>query len=355
MKILLTGGHVTPALAVIDELQKKVGIDILFVGRKYALYGDKTESFEYQEVLAREIRFVDVHAGRLSFTSAKNILTIPRGFVEAFLILKKEKSDVILSFGGYIAFPLAICACLFGIPVFTHEQVLAPGLTNKIIARFAKKVFVTFPQSESYFSKKNTIVTGNPIRESIFKVQKKPFLIEKKSKKIVYITGGSLGSHVINMSVLSSIDTLLEKYIVIHQCGDASEYNDFERLSHIKHADYHLAKHFFDDEIGFIYANADVVVSRAGANTILELIALKKPSILVPLPIARNDEQLAHAKLLKAVGAAEIIGQNSLDDNLLGAIDRVASSLETRKRNFDKLQYIHKKDAAKKIIAEILK
>lgn len=353
MKILITGGHVTPALAVIDELQKKSGIDILFVGRTYALYADRTESFEYQEVLARGVRFVDFHAGRLS-SSLKNVIGIPRGFAEAFLLLQQEKPDIVVSFGGYIALPIAMWAYLLRIPVFTHEQVLAPGLTNKIIARFTKKVCITFPQSESYFNKKNTIVTGNPIRQVIFTTDKKPFLIKTNGKKVIYITGGSLGAHTINMSVYKLINKLLEKYIVIHQCGDATEYNDFETLSHIKHADYHLAKHFLNDQIGFIYTNADVVVSRAGANTIFELIALLKPAVLIPLPISRHNEQMEHAKLLKKAGAAEIVYQNDLDSNLLPAIDMVANSIDKYKKNFESLQYLYKKDAAKKIVAEIL-
>lgn len=353
MKIIITGGHVTPALAVIDLLAKSDHV-IIFVGRKHALSGDRSESFEFQEIQKRHIQFIDLRAGRLSMSSFRNLLLIPSGFIEAFKLLKKQKPDVILSFGGYIALPVAFCGWIQKIPVVTHEQTIAPGITSKLIARFAKFVCITFPQTSRFFNKKNTIITGNPIRSAIFNVDKKPFHIEKTGKKVLYVTGGSLGSHAINLAVAEIMHSLLKKYIVIHQCGSTTEFDDFKHLSRIKAPNYHVAKHFLDDEIGYIYNCADIVIARSGANTILELIALKKPAVLIPLPIARHDEQLKHAKLLEKAGAAVIYDQEKESHKLLESIDHVAVNYAAHEKSYDSLRALHKKDAAQTIIKAVL-
>lgn len=343
----------TPALAVIDELIK-LDHEIVFVGRKYALSSDKNESFEFQEIQKRNIQFIDLHAGRLSMSSLQNLFLIPNGFIEAYKLLKKQKPDVILSFGGYIGLPVAFCGWMQKIPVVTHEQTIAPGITSKLIARFASYVCITFPQTALFFNKKNTILTGNPLRSAIFTVHKKPFKVEKTDKKVLYITGGSLGSHVINLSVAEIIHKLLKKYIVIHQSGGATEFDDFKHLSRIKDPNYHVAKHFLDDEIGYVYDCADIVVARSGANTILELIALKKPAILIPLPIARHDEQMKHAQLIEKVGAAVIYDQQKESHKLLEAIDRVATNYTSHVKAYTSLQPLYKKDAARNIIEAVL-
>lgn len=358
-KVLITGGHITPALAVIEELRKR-GVKIVFVGRKYALDFEKTFSFEYQEIKKLGIPFFNLKAGRLtrilSWRSLLNFIKFPLGFLFSFQILRREKPDFILSFGGYLALPIAFVGWLSGIPIFTHEQTLIPGLANRIIGFFAKKIFISFSKTKEYFPKDKTIVSGNPIRSCIFKKIKQPFKIIK-NKPVIYITGGSLGSHSINILFEPLLPRLLNNFIVIHQTGETEEYQDFERLSEIKHKNYFLKKHFYDDEIGFVYSLADLVVSRAGANTIFELIALKKPAILIPLPWSASGEQKAHAQLLKKKGVAEVFfqedGRNDPSARLYRLIIKMINNLAQYQKNFIYLENYYKKDASQTIIDNI--
>jgi len=313
MRILITGGHLSPALAVIEVyLEKGLPDEIIFVGRKYINEFEKTLSLEYREITKRNIRFIPLKAGRftriLSFRSFLNLLYIPVGFVKAWQIVRKEKPDIILSFGSYLALPIAVVGFFHKIPIFTHEQTISPGLTNKIIGFLAKKVFLAFPEAEKFFDKNKVEIVGNPVREVIFTIKKKTPLI-KKDRPVIYITGGSLGSHAINNHVKNIIQKLLDKYIIIHQTGDTKQYHDYEDLLMIKEklpkrlqSRYFLRKHFFDEELGYIYGNADIVISRAGANTFFELLALRKPTIFIPLPWAANNEQYFHAQIFKKKG-----------------------------------------------------
>lgn len=362
MKILITGGHVTPALAVIEELKKRKNIEIVFVGRKYALDFEKTPSFEYQSIKNLKIKFIELKAGRLtriiSLRSFVNFLKFPFGFLRAFQILKHERPEIILSFGGYLAFPITVLGWFLNIPIFTHEQTLIPGLTNRIISFLAKKVFISFAQTARYFKKNKVVFTGNPLRTSIFQVIKRPFEVSQHDKKIIYVTGGSLGAHSLNVLIEQILNRLLDKFIVIHQTGDTEKYGDFERLSKIKNKNYFVSQHFYNDEIGFIYSVADLIVCRSGANTIFELIVLRKPAILIPLPWSASGEQKAQAKFLKAKGVAEIFYQdNDRDDpsgRLYQLILRMADHLAKHQRNFIHLEDYYKKDAAQKIVDHAL-
>ena len=166
MKILITGGHLTPALALIDKLTDSGGgVDIVFVGRKYAVDSEQTLSLEYKEITKRNIRFLPLQTGRLtrmiSFRSALGILRVPIGFIRAFLIVQKEHPKLIFSFGGYIALPIAISGWLMHIPVFTHEQTIAPGIANRIIAFFSQKIFYSFPDTKHLFPAAKAVFSGN--------------------------------------------------------------------------------------------------------------------------------------------------------------------------------------------------
>jgi len=364
MKIIITGGHLTPALAFIEKLkEKKPEVEIIFVGRKYALDSEKTLSLEYKEITGKKILFVPIIAGRLtrliSLNSLKNFLKIPLGFFNAFFIISRYRPDVVLSFGSYLAVPIVFWAYLFKIPVFTDEQTIKPGLANKIIGFFAKKIFISFPEVEKYFDKRKTIMIGNLIRESIFKIEKKPFEITK-NKPVIYITGGSLGSHSINQHIKKILPQLLEKYIVIHQTGDTKEYHDYEDLLEIKNKlpdnlkkKYFLRQHFFQNEIGYIYSLADLVVGRSGANTFFELIALKKPAVFIPLPWSAGKEQQHHAEIFAKAGCGEIFHQIETSEKLLRIIDKMINNLEKYQKNFKLLKNYFYKDAPERIIKEI--
>ncbi len=366
MKILITGGHLAPALAVIEELKKtKPNADIIFIGRKYALDSEKTVSLEFKEITKRKILFIPLQAGRLtrllSIRSARSLLRLPLGFFNAFFIVRDQRPDIILSFGGYLALPIVFWASIFHIPVFTHEQTIKPGLANKIIGTFSKKIFVAFKESKTNFDARKTIVTGNPVRQSIFEIKKKPFLINK-DRPVIYVTGGTLGSHSINEHIKNIIRELLKKYIVIHQVGDTKEYHDFESLLELKaklpadiQSHYFLVKHFFEDEIGYIYSLSDLVVGRSGANTFFELVNLKIPAIFIPLPWASGKEQQFHAEIFARNQTGEIFHQIETSDKLMRIIDKMINNIDSYKDNFKSLSYLYQKNVSQFIVKEIFK
>ncbi len=366
MKILLTGGHLSPALALIDEIKdQKITAEIIFVGRKYALDSENILSLEYKEITKRNIKFIPLPAGRLtrilSFKSLKSFLKIPIGFIKGFFIVKNEKPEIIFSFGSYLALPIAFWGYFFKIPVFIHEQTINPGLANKIISIFAKKIFLAFPQAKKYFPPEKVMVVGNPLKKTIFQEIKKPFLI-KKYRPVIYITGGSLGSHSINLHIKKIIKDLLKNYIVIHQTGETKKYHDFEDLLEIRKKlpkdlseRYFLRKHFFDEEIGYVYQKADLVIGRSGANTFFELLALKKPALFIPLPWSAGKEQQYHAEIFAKNQIGEIFPQIQPSEKLLRLIKKMIDNLDFYKKNFNSLGSFLKRDASKEIIREIFK
>lgn len=364
MKILITGGHLAPALALIDEIKKtKPKTEIIFVGRKYPISGEKTLSLEYKEIEKRKIKFINFETGRLtrviSLKSFINFLKIFPGFFNAFFIVKEYKSDVVLSFGGYLALPIVFWAYFFKSKIFTHEQTINPGLANKIIGFFAKKIFISFEKTKKFFPEKKVVLTGNPVRQSVFQIKNRPFIIKEKLP-VIYITGGSLGSHSINEHIKKIINKLLNNFIVIHQTGDTKEYHDYEDLLGLKNKlpeklskRYFLAKHFLEDEIGYVYSLADLVISRAGANTFFELLSLEKPVIFIPLPWSAGKEQQYHAEIFAKAGCGEIFHQIETSEKLLRIIEKMIKNLNFYKNNFKKLKYLYHQNATQTIIKEI--
>ncbi|HRN71078.1 MAG TPA: glycosyltransferase, partial [Candidatus Woesebacteria bacterium] len=353
-------------LAVIDRIREtNKYTHVVFVGRKYTSEKEKqVESFEYKEVTARNIPFIHLSTGRLtrlfSLRSLQNIFQIPQGFFSAWRILKQEKPNAILSFGGYIALPIAICAKLLEIPVYTHEQTITPGLANNIIAQFADIIFLSFPESALYFKGKNIILSGNPIRKSIFQTNTK--LSIEKDIPCIYVTGGSLGAHAVNVLIENILAELLEQYYVIHQTGNVTEFQDYDRLSKLKDAlpdelkkRYIIKQHVSDEEIGAIYNCADIVIGRAGANTFFEMIALQKPTIFIPLPWSANGEQEHHAQIFKKHKTGEIVHQSEGSAQLLKIIQQITSRKEEYISHFNSLSTYNNINAADTIIETIFK
>lgn len=366
MRILISGGHLMPAVAVVDKLlsqKRPVAIEIFFAGRQYNLDDEQSYSLEYKEISQRKIKFIPFVTGRLkreiSFKSLKNLLLILVGLKNSLAIIGLVKPDIILSFGGYLGFPFVFWGWLKKIPIYVHEQTLHPGSANRLSGYFAKKIFVSFPQAKKYFSSEKVQVTGNPVRKNIFLIDKKPFLI-KKDRPVIYVTGGSLGSHSLNVHLGEILKRLLTDYIVIHQTGSVKEYNDYELLKKLKQQlplamqkNYYLREHFFSDEIGYIFFISDLIIGRSGANIFFELIALKKPAILVPLPWSVNQEQQKQAELFASQGLGEIFSQFEKSDSLLALIKHVFKKLDQYRNNFDRLQSLYKHDAAEEIIKTI--
>lgn len=362
MKILITGGHVTPALAIIDELKNQ---EIVFVGRKYALETEQSLSLEYKEITSRKINFINLTSGRITrLLSAKtffSLLRIPIGFVQAFSVIKNESPDIVLAFGSYLSVPIVFWAAIFGIHIFIHEQSITPGIANKITSLFAKKVFISFEQARPYFPQNKVVLTGNPIRKSILKTFQKPFEI-KNYGQAIFVTGGSLGSHSINEHIKALLKELLENFVVIHQVGDIKEHNDFQILTKLRDSltprlkeKYFIKQHFLENEIGYVYSVSDIVVGRAGANTFFELLTLQKPAILIPLPWSANNEQLKQAQLFQQAGVGEVFNQTDSSEQLLNLIKKMLKNVDSYRNNFKNLQSLYKSNAAEIITKTILK
>lgn len=364
MRLIITGGHVTPALAVIEELKHRKDIEIFFIGKKYNSDTDKSLTLEFKEITSLNLPFYILKTGRLtrllSYNTIFELLKIPSGIYYSWQLIKKIKPDKVLSFGGYLALPVAICGFLKKIPVYTHEQTISPGIANKIIGLFAKKIFLSFPESNKNWTKNKVIITGNPIRKQVFQHHALTW-IPNNNRKVIYITGGSLGAHSINLHISHIIRRLTEKYTVIHQTGDVLEYNDFLTLSNLRlkltqdqQENYIIKKHISGDEIGSVYWFSDLIIGRAGANTISELIALKKPAILIPLPWSAGQEQSKHAKYLNINKVAEIFDQKQTSIQLLDLIEKTINSLKEYQKGYLKFTTYNQNNAAQTLANSIL-
>lgn len=359
MKILISGGHFTPAQAVIEQLQKQKGIDIVYVGRKNAV--------EAQVLPKLGVKFYPIVAGKLSrYLSVKTILDlvkIPVGFVQSFWLLMKEKPDVVLSFGGYVAVPIVISAWLLSIPVIVHEQTLVSGLANRISNYFASKIAVSYDQDYK-FKKEKIVLTGNPIRKEIIEPSgkfSKDFEILTKNKKrpVVLVTGGNQGSHIINETVEKIVKELTNQVILVHQTGDSS-YKDYERLVELKanlenSENYIVEKWIDSDDMGSLLDKADLVVSRSGANTLLELAYKGVPTILVPIPFLYANEQVKNSKFYQKLGLAKIIYQSDLSsERLLTEINESLKNIDKYKKQAQEAKQVAIPDAAKRLALETM-
>lgn len=323
-KVVITGGVLTPALALIDELKTENIWEIFYFGRNTSMEGSKVLSSEAKIIPSLGVNFISFNPGRFQrqFTryTIPSLLRVPFGFLKSFWELIKIKPQIIVSFGGYVSVPIVIAGWLLRIPVITHEQTVVFGLSSKINAFFATKIAVSFPQSLKYFPKGKTVFTGNPVRKQIF-IKKQPSWFDNNIKKpLVYITGGNQGALIINIKVAEIIESLLDDYIIIHQTGEAHFQEILEKknlLPKEKQENYFVRPYIDNDEIGWVLNCADLVISRSGANTICELALLGKPSILIPIPWTYQNEQYQNALMLKDAGTAQIISQKELSGEIL--------------------------------------
>lgn len=361
MKILVTGAHFTPAVATIEELKRKDGVEVVYVGRKTTLEGDKTLSVESKVLPSLGVKFIPIMAGRLQRTftahTIPSLLKVPIGLFQALYIILSEKPDVILSFGGYVAVPVVIAGWFFSIPIIIHEQTFVSGMANRICSVFADKIAISFEMSA--FKGEKVILTGNPIRPEIVKKSLGVKLVHPPGGRDlpnILIMGGNQGSHVINLVVEQCLDRLLKLAEVYHQTGD-SRYRDFERLEGLGKLgglgilrERYTVKKWIGEEYGEVLQEADLVVSRAGINTLTELALSKKPALLIPIP---NKEQSKNARYFEGLGLARILPQSKLSaEALLENIDAMLKSLDHLREKARKAQTVIIPDAAKRLALE---
>lgn len=360
-KIVITGGHLTPALATIDELRKEKDVEIIFIGRARATEGDKAPSAESVVIPNLGIKFYAINAGRLQRRLTKYTLwsigKIPLGVIQSLGILSRERPQVILSFGSYVAAPVVLAGWVLGIPIITHEQTVKGGLSNRFIARFAKRIALAWEHSKEFFPKNKTIVVGNPIRKELLNLERK-----RVTRPTIYITGGNQGAHAINEMVMDILFDLVRGYEVIHQTGGSEVYKDYEALSaqanqlppRLK-SRYLVAKWFNTDETVEVFSRTTLVVGRSGANTVVETMALGLPAVYIPLPISANNEQVKNAKVMEDLGAAVILPQDRLTPKrLLAAINLVVKNYKKYRDNAKKAQKVLKLNAASLLAKETL-
>ncbi|MFO0704024.1 MAG: UDP-N-acetylglucosamine--N-acetylmuramyl-(pentapeptide) pyrophosphoryl-undecaprenol N-acetylglucosamine transferase [Patescibacteria group bacterium] len=362
-KILLIGGHPTPAIACIDFLKtSKPDVNIVFLGRKYINIAETENTLEYQEIaLDRNIKFIESKALR----GLKGLKILQSSVKQSLNILKDEQPDVVLAFGGYISLPIGIACALKNVPFYLHEQTSKAGNANRLMGFFAKKIFVSFPESVQEFALisaigKKVVYTGNPIRSDIFEVQPPPSFIDSMSSPILFINGGNMGSHAINEHIFNILPKLLLNMSVVHQVGNVKQYGDYEKSGKMKvdltnkyKHKYHPVTHLNTKDMAAMLQCADLVVCRSGANTFFELIALKKPAILIPLPYSARNEQEYHAQFLADYGVAEIFDQSQSSNLLYDRIMAVLRSMPKLEKSYDKLKKLDIRNAAERIIAEI--
>lgn len=359
MKIVITGGHMGPALAVIAALPKDT--EVVYVGRMYSFEGDRGYSLEYQTVTKMGIPFIPLTTGRLQRVWTPHTLTsllkIPRGLFEAYAILKKEKPDVVVGFGGYLSFPVGIAAKIAGIPLVIHEQILRAGMANRLLAKIADKVCISWEESKIFFPKNKTIITGNPLLPFSENIQ---IPLPPGQLPLLVIVGGSAGSHALNALVEASLPKLLTHYRVFHQTGAASEFGDFERLQKQKEklpenirSRYHVVQFISPESVWGVLDRADGVVSRSGINTVTMLLVLQKRSLLIPLPYGQKNEQQTNAKFLTRLGLSCILEQS--DANAGSFVDAITGMMNMKMPARDSLKekaMLHMKAA--QTISEII-
>lgn len=335
-----TGGHIYPGLAVADELRKLASsqnrkIKIIWIGNSSGVDRNIVEKSGSADL------FFGVPSGKLrryfSFKNFADFFKIFAGFVKSFFILAKTKPDVLFSKGGFVSVPPCAAAHFLKIPVFTHECDFTPGLATRINSRFASKILVSYEETKKYFSsakQQKIIMTGNPVRPVFYDANPengRKFLFEKRpdydaKKPVLLVLGGSLGAHQINSLVKENLSWLTEHFNVVHQCGsrDADEMPE--------NVDGYFLHPFIYAEMPDVISSADVVLSRAGANSIWECSVLGKPLLLIPLcGSGTRGDQVDNAKYFEEAGAVKVLlGDDANSENLKNSLE---AFLDEKTRN----------------------
>lgn len=311
VRVCLTGGgtagHVTPHFALLKGIKDR-GWDVFYVGSR---------GLEKPLVEAQGIPFYTIAAGKLRrYLSAENFLDVFRiglGIVQAFKLLAQKKPDVVFSKGGFVAVPVAVAAWFLKIPVVSHESDLTPGLANRLIAPFAKKILFTFPETKKYLPP-SSVQVGTPIRSELLRGSAKDGLSlcgfsPDDQTPTILVMGGSQGAQRVNEALGAILPWLVERSKVIHLTGKGKQLN-------FRHPRYKSFE-FVSSELSDLYALSDFVISRAGANSIFEILAVKKPMLLIPLEIASRGDQVLNAMSFAKAGWATVLREQNLDPETL--------------------------------------
>ena len=329
-KIIITGTHTTPAIELIHQLQQDTHYnwEINYIGRCYNSSVSTQPSIESKLIPETGAKFYGIQCGKFDRRWLPNTLRgIPQiftGFTNANSLVKKINPDIIVSFGGYVSVPVIIAAKLNHIKSITHEQTFTTSLSTRINSIFVNKVALSFPSSKT---NPKEIVTGNLLRQDIYNQKSKLFenLIQNKKRPIIYITAGNQGSKTLNDIILSILPDL-NKFTIIHQTG-LTDYSKIKQFS-VNQNNYHVFDYIKQSDIGWVLNNSDIIISRSGANTAQEIVSLGKKSILIPLLISQQDEQILNAKWV--------------DQQLPNLTEIIYQQLLTPKKILNKIRRLHK-------------
>lgn len=325
-RIILTGGgtagHVTPNIALLPRL-KELQYDIHYIGSYNGIEKELIEQLG--------IPYHGISSGKLRrYFSLQNFtdpFRVIKGFGEAYRLIKLLKPDVIFSKGGFVSVPVVLAGKRCKVPTIIHESDMTPGLANKISIPSATKVCCNFPETLDHLPASKAVLTGSPIRQELLSGSKEhalSFTGLDSDKPVILVVGGSLGAVAVNEAVRRILPSLLKKYQVIHLCGKGKLDPSLNHLSGYVQYEY------IKDELKDLFALSDIVISRAGANAICELLALHKPNLLIPLSAnASRGDQILNARSFERQGFSIVIEEEALDNELLlAAIDNLYHNRE---------------------------
>lgn len=369
MRILFTGGgtggHIFPIIAVARQFKKiytdnsnENKLEMFFLGS-----GGLSE-----KVLGKEgITVKTILAGKLrryfSFKTLFDLIKIPFGFFKSLFYLYIWMPDVIFSKGGYDSFPVVLVGWLYNIPILIHESDTVPGLANRLSSKLSKRIGVSFNSAEKYFPQKKTALIGNPIRSEVVEKcilnnqeEKQRIKGDYKiisQKPVILVLGGSQGAEKINHLILLTLPQLLEKYEIIHQCGE----NNYEyvKARSTQSENYHLFSFLDEEQMSNVYSISDFIISRAGAGSICEIAICGKPSILIPLPKSGGDHQRQNAMIYSQSGSGVVLEELNLTPNLLlNEISKILNNDELYRQMSNNAKNFSRPEAAEKIVKELI-
>lgn len=342
-QIILTGGgtagHVTPNLALLPELRAR-GYTIGYIGSKTGI--------EKELITQAGVPYHEISSGKLRrYFSLKNFsdpFRVLAGFFQAKKTLKTIKPDVIFSKGGFVAVPVVLAAKQLGIPTIIHESDMTPGLANKLCIPSARKVCCNFPETVNYLPSEKAVLSGSPIRRELMtgdRLAGLNFTGLTSDKPVLLIIGGSMGSVKVNTAIRSILPELLKQFQVIHLCGKG-------HLDESLHQTGYVQYEYIGAELKDLFALADVVVSRAGANAICELLALRKPNLLIPLSAAASrGDQILNARSFSKQGFSTVLEEEDITDERL--LDMIFDLYKNRTQYISAMEQSKQGDAIKTI------
>lgn len=339
-KIILTGGgtagHVTPNLALIPGLLER-GYEIRYIGSYNGIERKLIENagIPYDGISSGKLRrYFDLK----NFTDPFRVI---KGYAEAIHLMRKYRPDVVFSKGGFVSVPVVLAAKHFKIPTIIHESDMTPGLANKICIPSAAKVCCNFPETLQYLPKDKAVLSGSPIREELLEGDRLTGLQYaglSANKPVILVIGGSLGSVAVNKAVRSILPKLLEMYQVIHICGKGNL--DESLIGQEGYVQYE----YVDAPLRHLFAAADLIVSRAGANSICEILALRKPHILIPLSAAASrGDQILNARSFEKQGFSTVLEEEAVTDESL--YQAIQNTYENRQQFIDTMNQSTLSDA----------